>query len=715
MGELVTLGKSGDIGIVTINNPPVNALRPDLLESLIACIHGAENDDDIKALVLIGNGRIFSAGGDIGLIDRMASGRCQAGIDFHPLLRTLEDCPKPIVCAIHGEALGGGLQIALACHYRIAVPEARVGEPEVKLGLIPNAGGTQRLPRLAGVAKAVDMCARGEPIPAAEALASGILDRIVAGDLLKGALAYAHELVVQGLGPRRTRECWRKPETPDIRASVLASARARANTRMRGRLAPLKAIEAVEAATILPFEEGCRKEHQLFQECLLSSQAGSLIHMFLSERPGRIPNAAGRTPAPEVRRAAVIGGGTMGSGIAMAYAGAGIPVLLKEISSEVIERSMTAILRNYDKSVQGGRLSREAADACFRRIQPTQTYEAFSNVDIAIEAVFEEIELKKRIMAELDRICRPGVILASNTSTLDIDEIARATSRPDRVVGHHFFAPAHIMRLLEIARGRASSADVIDASLALARKLGKVGVVVGNCRGFVGNRMYHQYQREAQLLLEEGAAVPEVDRALYDFGMAMGPLATADLSGLDVGWKIRRAHPQEGDWPNQSLVADRLCELGRFGQKTGAGWYQYQPGDRTPVPDPEVEKIIEACACAAGITRRTIAAGEIVERTVYALINEGARILAEGIAARAADIDVIYVNGYGFPAHRGGPMWFADRLGLAKVHRRVCEFEQVQGARWAPAPLLGRLAEAGKSFADFDGREAGRHRSDDDE
>lgn len=704
MGDGVTLGKEHDVGIITIDDPPVNALNPGMLERMMVFVRDLVAAEDISALVLTGTGRLFSAGGDIRLLERMASNRCQAVLNFHPLLNTLEDCPKPVVCAINGTALGGGLQIALACHHRIAGAGASLGEPEVKLGLIPNAGGTQRLPRLAGVAAAVDLCARGAPITASHGYALGIIDRVIAADadLLQDALVYARKVAAQGAPPPRTRDRCEKLGTPADNAAVFALARAEARTKMRGQMAPLKAIDAVEAATVLAFDEGCRRETELFQECLFAGQARSLIHIFLSERAAAKPCGAGRrAPAHEICRAAVIGGGTMGAGIALAYAAAGVPVLLKDISPQVVERSLATIRDNLDRSVRRGHTSRETAERRLALIQPATTYEGLADVDIVVEAVFEDMGLKKKIFTELESACPRGVILASNTSTLDIDEIARATSKPDRVVGHHFFAPAHVMRLLEIVRGKATSDDVIAASLALARRLGKVGVVVGNGRGFVGNRMYHRYQREAQFLVEEGASVQDVDLALSHFGMAMGPFATADLSGLDVGWRIRRAcPPPEGGHEIQPRAADRLCELGRFGQKSGAGWYRYEHGSRTPIPDPEVEKIVAACAQEKGIVRRRIEADEIVERAVYALINEGARVLEEGLAGCAADVDLIFVHGYGFPAFRGGPMWYADSVGLREVYPRVREFEQRFGARWSPASLLRELAESGKSFAD---------------
>jgi 3-hydroxyacyl-CoA dehydrogenase len=697
MSDLVTLTRDGDVGILTINNPPVNALSPGVPEGIRAGVESFAKDDSIKAIVLIGGGRTFIAGADIREFEKITSGQKQRDVGLHPLLQALEDCPKPIVCAIHGTALGGGLETAQACHYRVAVASAQVGQPEVKLGLIPGAGGTQRLPRLAGVGKAAEMCATGEMIQAADALACGILDRIIDGDLLQGAVAFAREVAAQG-APPKTRERNAKLRAPQAGAALEA---ARAKIKDRRLLAPAKAIEAVEAATRLPFEEGLKKEAELFQECLFSEQSKALIHLFFAERAvTKIPGLPPGTPTRPIRRAAVVGAGTMGSGIAMTYANAGIPVLLKEISPEALERGLANIRQSYAASVSKGRLTPRQMDERLRRIEPTLDYGRFQEADIVVEAVFEEMALKKRTFAELDRVTRLDAILASNTSTLDIDEIASVTYRPQQVIGHHFFSPANVMRLLEIVRGKHTSLTVIATSLALAKTLGKVGVVVSNCRGFVGNRMFHPYQREAQFLLEEGATVEQVDAALVEFGMAMGPLAVGDLAGLDVGWRIRKeyAHLVPAG-QRQPRVADRLCEMGQFGQKTGAGWYRYERGSRVPLPNPEVPRLIEECARAAGIPRRAVGKEEIVERTVYALINEGARILEEGIALRAGDIDVIYVNGYGFPAWRGGPMWYADTVGLKKVYDRIVQFAQEHGALWAPAPLLQRLAEQGRTFA----------------
>jgi 3-hydroxyacyl-CoA dehydrogenase len=709
MSELVSLTRDGDLAILTINNPPVNALSPEVIDALGTALGRAQQDDAVKGLVLIGGGRTFIAGADIKEFGKITSGQSRRGLRLQPVLQALERSPKPVVCAIHGTAFGGGLETALACHYRVAVASAQVGQPEVKLGLIPGAGGTQRLPRLAGVAQAAQMCAGGEPVRAPEALAWGILDQIAEGDLLAGAVAFARHVLAAGQPPRRTCDLNDKVKDDAANRAALAAARDAVRKKARGLLAPGKALDAVEAATKLSFDDGCQKEAELFQECLFSGQSKALIHVFFGERAvAKIPDVPRDTPLLPMRQVAVVGAGTMGGGIAMAYANAGLPVLLKEIDQEHLDRGLQTIRRNYAASVSKGRLTQQQADERLARIRPTLSYEGFQQADLVVEAVFEEMALKKKVFAELDQATRPDAILASNTSTLDIDQLAAMTARPQQVIGHHFFSPAHVMRLLEIVRGKATSKEVIATSLALAKALGKVGVLVGNCRGFVGNRMYGPYQREAQFLLEEGAKVAEVDAALADFGMALGPLAVGDLAGLDVGWRIRKEYRHlEPAGQRVPLVADRLCEMGRFGQKTGAGWYRYEPGSRTPVLDPEVERLIEECAAAAGIRRRPIGPEEIVERTVYALINEGARILEEGFALRAVDIDIIYVNGYGFPAHRGGPMWYADTVGLKKVYERIREFEQRHGPWWAPAPLLERLAAAGRTFADWDQEKAG--------
>jgi 3-hydroxyacyl-CoA dehydrogenase len=702
MSELVSLTHDGEIAVITVNNPPVNALSPGVPEGIGDAIAQAAQDDAIKGVVLIGGGRTFIAGADIKEFGKVTSGEKGRG-SLLPLLLAIEDCPKPTVAAIHGTAFGGGLEVAMAFHYRVAAPTAQVGQPEVKLGIIPGAAGTQRLPRLAGVAKAVEMCAFGEPVKASDALKAGIIDKIIEGDLLAGSVAFVRELLARGETPRKSRERNDKLGKPEENTAILENARALAKKTRRGMIAPLAAIDAVEASTKLSFDEGCKREAELFRDCLFSDQSKAMIHVFFGEREvAKIPGLPKETMTMEIRKAAVVGAGTMGGGIAMNYANAGIPVLLKEASQEFLDRGLATIRKNYGNSVKKGRFSQEVMDQRMALITPTLTYDGFDEADIVTEAVFEGMELKKQVFGELDQICKPDTILASNTSTLNIDEIASATSRPEWVIGHHYFSPANVMRLLEMVRGKATSDVVISTSMALSKKLKKAGVLVGNCRGFVGNRMLYPYAREAQFLVEEGAHPQDVDGAIYNFGFAMGPLAMGDLAGLDVGWRIRKEYKHlEKPGIRQPALADRLCEMGRFGQKTGAGWYRYDE-NRNRIPDPEVEKLIEQVSAEAGITRRTITPDEVIERTQYALINEGAKILEEGIAVRAVDIDIIYLNGYGYPMWRGGPMWYANTVGLKKVCDRVCEFHEQHGELWEPSALLKTLAEQGKTFADFD-------------
>jgi 3-hydroxyacyl-CoA dehydrogenase len=699
MSNLVQFTASGSIGIITINNPPVNALSPGVPEGIADAIDELEKDASLNAAVLIGSGTTFVAGADIKEFGKITSGKSR-GAGLLPLLLKIEDCGKPVVMAIHGSAFGGGLELAMAGHCRVAVRSAKIGQPEVKLGIIPGAAGTQRLPRLAGVAKAVEMCSEGNPLNAEEALTFGIVDKLIDGDLLAGAIAFAQE-IAEKPAPK-TRERNDKLGDPQQNSAIFASARENVRKKQRGMIAPLAAIDAVEAATKLPFEEGCQLEQKLFTECLFSPQSKALIHVFFGEREvAKIPDTLKDSPLLPIQSAGVVGGGTMGAGIAMVLANAGIPVLLKEVDQAALDRGMANIEKNYTSSVKRGRFTQQFVEERLKLIQPTLNFAAFANVDLVIEAVFEGMALKKEVFAQLDKICKSGAILATNTSTLDVDEIASATSRPQFVIGTHFFSPANVMRLLEIVRGKATSTEVIAACMQLSKKLGKVGVLVGNCRGFVGNRMFHPYVRESVFLLEEGATVEQVDSALYDFGMAMGPLAVGDLAGLDVGWRIRQEYRHlEKPGIRQAFAGDRLCELGRFGQKTGAGWYKYGES-RQAIPDPEVTGLVKRWAAEAGIPQRNISREEIVDRCVYALVNEGARILEQGYALRSVDIDIIYINGYGFPAHRGGPMWYADTVGLKNVYDRILEFRERHGEIWEPAPLLKQLAEQGKTFADY--------------
>jgi 3-hydroxyacyl-CoA dehydrogenase len=705
MTDLVQLTKDNGIAVITINNPPVNALSPGVPEGIARAIEEINNDEAVQACVLIGGGRTFVSGADIKEFGKMRSGGARDTMNFPDLLARIEKCRKPVVMAIHGNALGGGLELAMAGHYRVALAGAQVGQPEVKLGIIPGAHGTQRLPRLAGVAKAVEMCAGGSPIKAEEALKFGIVDRVIEGDLLTSAVSFARE--VAGKPAPKTSDRNEKLGTPEENAAIFAAAREAARKKQRGLMAPLAAINAVEAATKLPFDEGCAFERKLFTECLQSDQSKALIHVFFSEREvARIPDVPKDAPAIPVNRAAVVGAGTMGGGIAMVLANAGIPVLLKEADQAALDRGLANIRKNYANSVSRGRITEQFADERLKLLQPTLTYDSFADVDLVIEAVFEGMDLKKEVFKDLDRVSKPGAILASNTSTLNIDAIASSTSRPEFVIGTHFFSPANVMRLLEIVRGKRTTREVIATVMQLSKKLGKIGVLVGNCRGFVGNRMFHPYVRESVFLVEEGASVEAVDKALYDFGMAMGPLAVGDLAGLDVGWRIRQEYRHlEKPGIRQPFAGDRLCEMGRFGQKTGAGWYKYDQ-KRQAAHDPEVASLVRQWASQEAIPQREISAGEIVDRCVYSLVNEGARILEEGYALRASDIDIIYLNGYGFPAHRGGPMWYADAIGLKKVYDRVSEFHRQHGENWQPAPLLERLAAQGRTFAQF-GKEEG--------
>jgi len=702
MSDLIQYSIQGTTAVITINNPPVNALSPGVPEGIFECVARAVADTAVNSIVLIGGGRTFIAGADIKEFGKITSGQ-RKGFELLPLMRSMEDSPKPVVVAIHGTAFGGGLEVAMGGHYRVASPSAQVGQPEVKLGIIPGAAGTQRLPRLAGVAKAAEMCAFGEPIKAAEALACGIVDGIIEGDLLTGAIAFAQEIVASGVTPPKPRERNDKLGDAAANGSLFDALRAQAKKTKRGLTAPLAAIDAVEAATKLPFDEGCAAERAIFERCLFSDQSKAMIHAFFGEREvAKIPFLAKDTPVLEIRRAAVIGAGTMGGGIAMNYANAGIPVIVKEATQEALDRGIAVIRKNYANSVAKGRFPQSIMDQRMALITAQLNYDGFEEADIITEAVFEGMALKKEIFTALDGIAKPTCILASNTSTLSIDEIAAVTSRPQMVIGTHYFSPANVMRLLEIVRGARTAPEVIATCMALAKKLNKVGVLVGNCRGFVGNRMIHPYIREAVFLVEEGAAPEAVDQVLHHFGMAMGPLAMGDLAGLDVGWRIRQEYRHlEKPGERQARVNDALCEMGRYGQKTGKGWYSYDE-NRKPSPDPEVAALIEKTSAELGLTRRAISNDEILDRTMYALVNEGARILEEGFALRSVDIDIIYLTGYGFPAYRGGPMFYAGLVGLQKVYERLCEFHAQHGEQWAPAPLLKQLAEAGKTFAQWD-------------
>jgi 3-hydroxyacyl-CoA dehydrogenase len=703
MSDLVRYEIKDRVAIVTIDNPPVNALSPAVWTAIDEAVARANGDAAADAIVLIGAGTTFIAGADIKVFDTLktSADSMARSESTHALLRRLEDSRKPLVAAIHGNALGGGMEVAMSCHFRVAANDAKVGQPEVLLGIIPGAGGTQRLPRLAGVDAALQMCTDGKPVPAPRA-AGGAVDEIVDGDLLSAAIAFASRKAAAG-ETRKTRDI--PVGDADVKRGLEACAAMRVSLSKtaRGMRAPYAVVDAIEAGLQLGFDRGSVRERELFADCVVSTESKALRHLFFAEREvAKIPDVPRETRTLEIRRAAVVGAGTMGGGIAMNYANAGIPVLLKEIDQAALDRGLATIRKNYEVSMSKGKLTPEQLQRTLSLITPTTSYDGFEQVDIVTEAVFENMELKKATFAELATVTRPDCILASNSSTLDIDEFARSSGRPAQVLGHHYFSPANVMKLLEIVRGRETSKEVLATSLKLARRLAKVGVVVGNCFGFVANRMLAYYMREAYLLLEEGASVPQIDKALTDFGLPVGPFGMQDIAGIDVGARIRQYLKSIGksraEGP-QSEVPDQLFEMGRYGQKTGAGWYKYDaPGSRNRTPDPLVEQLADAAAKKRGITRKPIGDDEIIARITTALANEGARVLEEGFATRAGDIDIVYVYGFGFPRHRGGPMFYADTIGLPTVLARVKEYRARFGNYWQPAPLLERLVAEGRGF-----------------
>jgi 3-hydroxyacyl-CoA dehydrogenase len=681
----VDLRREGGIAIVAVDNPPVNALKHEVRAGLSEALRQARDDARVAGVVIACAGRTFFAGADISEF-----GKPPQAPSLGEVIAQLDTMPKPVIAALHGTALGGGFELALACHFRIAAATARVGLPEVKLGLLPGAGGTQRLPRLVGPEKALKMIVTGEPIGAAEALADGIVDEIAAGDLIMDAIAFAQRVVADHRPLQRARD-----RDDRLVAEGFADAAAASTGRLRGREAPLACVEAVRNAIILPFDEGLRRESELFCKLVAGDQSKAQRHVFFAEREAaKVPGIPSDTKPRPLVRAAVIGAGTMGGGIAMCFANAGIPVTLVETGDELLRKGLDRIAANYRATVSRGGLGADEMERRLGLIAGAVGLDAVGDADVVIEAVFEEMGLKKRVFADLDRVAKPGALLATNTSTLDVDEIAEATSRPRDVVGTHFFSPANVMRLLEIVRGAASAPDAVATALALARRLGKVPAVVGVCYGFVGNRMLARRSAEAERLLLEGASPQQVEAALVEFGLPMGPFAMIDLAGLDVGWRIRQGRGEH------AVIEDELCQAGHFGQKTGKGYFRYEAGSRTPIPDPEVEQLIGDASARLGIARRPIASEEIVERTVFPMINEGARILEEGVASRAGDIDVIWVYGYGWPVWRGGPMYYADRLGLAHLRDRLASYAARSGDETLrPAALISRLAAEGRSLA----------------
>ena len=695
MTHSVSYTRDGDIGVITVNNPPVNALSQHVRQGLLDSFRQAASDDTV-ATVLICDGRTFIAGADI-----TEFGKPLQPPSFLGTMEMIENLPKPAVAAIHGTALGGGLETALCCHYRVAAASARVGLPEVSLGLLPGGGGTQRLPRLIGPEAALQVITSGVPMTASQAQAVGVIDEIVdEGDLLAGAKAFAHKLVAEAAPLKKVRDL--NDKVTGVDPAMFDAARQRANAERRGFEAPQRCIDCVEAACSLPFDEGLAKEQELFRQVLTSQQSAAQRHIFFAERAAaKVADMPKGTTPLAIKRVAVIGAGTMGGGIAMNFANAGIPVTLLEAGREFLDKGLAVVRANYDRSAKRGRFTTAQVEQRMGLITPSLNYADIAEVDLVVEAVFENMDVKKEVFARLDTATKPDCILATNTSTLDVNEIAAVTKRPDKVLGTHFFSPANVMRLLEIVRGEKTSFETLATAQAVAKTINKIGVVVGVCDGFVGNRMLHYYGGQAQFLLEEGCMPQDVDGAVYDLGLAMGPLAMGDLAGLDVGWRVRRERGLPERLPEGArycAIPDLIYEKGRYGQKTGAGYYRYEAGDRTPHPDPEIEQLIINYSREKGIERRSIGREEIVERTMYALVNEGARILEEGIAQRASDIDVIYVYGYGFPAYLGGPMFYADTIGLDTVYKRVCEFAEQDPASWQPAPLLKQLAETGGAF-----------------
>jgi 3-hydroxyacyl-CoA dehydrogenase len=690
----------GAVAVITLDNPPVNGLGYELRSGIMAGLDQALADAAVKAIVLIGAGKMFSAGADI---REFNTPKASAEPTLRSLIRAIEDRPKPVIAAIHGAAMGGGLELALACHHRVGVPGAQIALPEVKLGLLPGAGGTQRLPRAVGVETALNMIVSGAPVPSEQLKGTALFDAFLDGDLLEGAVAIARKL-----GPERPPRLVRDlPIDYPNAEGFLQFARNVVGPMSKGYPAPLKCIEAVAAAISKPFEEGLGIERELFQQLMQTTESKALRHAFFAERAAsKIPGLPENTPVRPIRTAAVIGAGTMGGGIAMCLANVGIPVTVLEVKQEALDKGIATLRKNYESSARKGKLTAAEVEARMGLIRPTLSYADVGQADIVIEAVFEDMTVKEGVFRKLDEVSKPGAILATNTSTLDVNQIARFTRRPQDVVGTHFFSPAQIMKLLELVRGSATGQDALATVMELSKKLKKTGVVSGVCDGFIGNRMIDPYLRQAMFMLEEGALPQQVDSALEQWGMAMGPFRMADLAGNDVGWYVRKRRYVEKPHEKFSRIADRICELGRFGQKTGAGWYRYQAGKRDAIPDPAVEELIAAYRKEIGTTPRRISSEEIVERCIYALVNEGAKILEEGIALRASDIDVVYLTGYAFPSFRGGPMFYADSVGLYDVVHTMSRFAanpHGDPGFWRPAPLLARLAAEGKSF-----NEAGR-------
>jgi 3-hydroxyacyl-CoA dehydrogenase len=691
----------GEVAVLRLANPPVNSFGIELRRAVVEALGRAEDEARVKAIVVIGSGKGFSGGADI---REFGTPKAYAAPNLNMVLRALEDCSKPVIAALDGICMGGGFEFALACHYRVASGDAQLGLPEVKLGLLPGAGGTQRLPRVVGVERALNMIVSGNPVRAAELRGTVLLDSIAEGDLLKAALEFAQRLIGQGQGPKRVRDL--KIQMPNAEA-FLQFARTTVKAVAGPYPAPPACVEAVAAAVKGPFDAGMARERELFVTLMASPESAALRHVFQAERAAsRIADVPESTAPRALNRAGVIGAGTMGGGITMALINAGIPVVLIESTQEALDRGLATIAKNYQGQIKKGKLTEEALAKRLALIAPTLDYAPLKDVDLVIEAVFENLDVKKQVFLKLDSVMREGAILASNTSALNLDTIAAFTRRPQDVIGLHFFSPANVMRLLEIVRGKATAADVLVSAMALAKRIKKVAVVAGVCDGFIGNRMIARYGQAAHDLLLAGASPEQIDKAVEKFGMAMGPFRMNDLAGLDVGAMWRKRLAAENPDKDYANIADLLVDAGRYGQKTGSGWYRYPPGSRTPVPDPEVTAFIEKFRAARRITPRKVTDAEIVQRCIYALVNEGARILEDGIAQRSSDIDIVYLYGYGFPAYRGGPMFYADQVGLTEVARDLKRIAASAGAEadfWQPAALLRRLAAEGRTFSQHTG------------
>lgn len=686
----------GPVAVLTLQNPPVNGLGHALRSGILSALDRALADPDIAAIVLTGGEQLFSGGADV---REFGTPRSSMAPHLPDVIRALENAPKPVVAAIAGHALGGGLELAMGCHFRVARQDATLGLPEVKLGLLPGAGGTQRLPRAVGLEQALNMIVSGAPQKAATFAGTALIDQVVDADVVAAAVAFAQQVVAEQRPLRRLRDV----KMPSAGADAfLQFARNSVKAMSKGLPAPLACVEAVADSVTQPFDEGLRRERAAFFSLMNTPESRAARHVFAAERAaGKLPDIPADTPLRPIAKVGVIGAGTMGGGISMNFLNIGLPVVLLETGQEALDRGLATIRRNYENSAKRGKLSAEQVEQRMALITPTLSYDSLQDVDLVIEAVFEQMDVKEQVFRQLDAVCKPGAILASNTSYLDINKIAGFTRRPQDVLGLHFFSPANVMKLLEIVRGAQTAPDVMATALALGKRIRKVSVVSGVCDGFIGNRMLARYGAAANALIVAGASPQQIDRALERFGFAMGPFRVGDLAGLDIGWATRKRKAAEAGVPHEPTVADKLCERGRFGQKTGAGWYRYAPGVRDALPDPVVEQLVTDYRASKGVTPRQISDEEIVQRCVYALVNEGARILEEGIAVRASDIDLVYLNGYGFPAHRGGPMCYANEVGLFNVARSLQGFAAEAGAFdwWQPAPLLRRLADDGQTFA----------------